>query len=100
MVDLMDAVAAVAVLAAITLGFIALSATLDRKSLRRELKAEKRANDAMTIRLEEVKKQNLELQRENGRIVAEKRAAKPKRDPATGRFISRKSTTVTPISCG
>ena len=100
MFDLMEAVAAVAVIAAISLGFVALGLSLHRKALRREVRSLKselaianRTHEAISNRLEVVKKDNRELERENGRLKAEKVAVKvaaqPKRDPATGRFLPR-----------
>lgn len=89
MVDVMDALAAAAVIAAITLGFVALGLSLNLKAARRELSAEKMANEAISNRLEVVKQDNRDLEREVGRVKAEKVAMKPKRDPVTGRFIPK-----------
>jgi hypothetical protein len=89
MFDMMQAVAVAALIVATILGVVAFVIYRDRKSLLRELKDEKLASLAISNRLEVVKGDNRELQRENGRLKAEKLLAQPKRDPVTGRFIPR-----------
>ena len=96
MFGLMQIVAAVAVIAAISLGFVALGLSLDRKALRREVLSLKRelaiantAHRTITNRLEVVKQDNLSLEKALAEKVAVKAATQPKRDPKTGRFIPR-----------
>jgi hypothetical protein len=59
------------------------------RRLNAELHIERQTSTALDNRVNTLRADNIELEREVGRIKAEKIAMKPKRDPVTGRFITK-----------